>query len=146
MVLRKHFVPSYLFSFVVGFFFGVMIDFHEKWVSLLPTAIPLRIGYFFLSYVIISFGIALSNRCQMPIIPTDLFSRELAEITQINYSKIKISFDTLCLIVTACMTFFFLGHIKGLGVGTVFAALTTGKCVEIIGNKLDRHVVFITCK
>ena len=29
MVLRKRFVPEYLFSFVVGFFFGIMIDFHE---------------------------------------------------------------------------------------------------------------------
>ena len=36
MVLRKRFVPEYLFSFVVGFFFGIMIDFHELWISWLP--------------------------------------------------------------------------------------------------------------
>ena len=29
MVLRKRFVPASLFSFVVGFFFGIMIDLHQ---------------------------------------------------------------------------------------------------------------------
>lgn len=29
MLMRKRFVVSYLFSFVVGFFFGIMIDVHE---------------------------------------------------------------------------------------------------------------------
>ena len=81
MVLRKRFVPEYLFSFVVGFFFGIMIDFHELWISWLPQPLPLRVLYFCISYLVICFGIALSNRCRMPIIPTDLFPRELAEIT-----------------------------------------------------------------
>ena len=51
-----------------------MIDIHEMWITLLPTTLPLRILYFVISYFVISFGIAISNRCQMPIIPTDLFS------------------------------------------------------------------------
>lgn len=78
----------------------------------------------------------------MPIIPTDLFPREFSEITHIGYSRVKISFDVLCLAVTACMTFFCLGHIKGLGIGTVFAAFTMGKCIGIIGEKMDKKVAF----
>ena len=87
MVLRKRFVPEYLFSFVVGFFFGIMIDFHELWISWLPQPLPLRVLYFCISYLVICFGIALSNRCRMPIIPTDLFPRELAEITGTAYPE-----------------------------------------------------------
>ena len=64
MVLRKRFVPEYLFSFVVGFFFGIMIDFHELWISWLPQTLPLRVLYFCISYLVICFGIALSNRCR----------------------------------------------------------------------------------
>ena len=105
MVLRKRFVPEYLFSFVVGFFFGIMIDFHELWISWLPQTLPLRVLYFCISYLVICFGIALSNRCRMPIIPTDLFPRELAEITGTAYSRIKISFDVICLLTTAVLTF-----------------------------------------
>lgn len=122
MILRRKFVPAYLFSFVVGFCFGEMMDINELWVDHLPLSIPLRVAYFILSYLILCFGIALSNRCKLPITPTDLFPREMEDITGKPYSKIKISYDVTCLIITACMTFFFLGHISGLGIGTVLAA------------------------
>ena len=144
MIMRKRFVISYLFSFVVGFFFGIMIDIHEMWITLLPTTLPLRILYFVISYFVISFGITISNRCQMPIIPTDLFPREFSEITAIRYSRVKISFDVLCLLITACMTFAFLGHIRGLGIGTIFAAFTMGKYIGIIGEKLDKKLCFVS--
>ena len=142
MVLRKRFVAPYLFSFVVGFVFGELLDIHELWISILPDALWLRLLYFIVSYLLISFGIALSNRCGLPIIPTDLFPRELAQITGVDYSKIKILFDTICLAVTAGMTYVFLGQIKGLGIGTVLAAFTMGKAVGMIGSRLDRRVQF----
>lgn len=145
MILRKRFVVPYLFSFVVGFVFGQCLDLHEMWIYALPHSIPCRILYFVLSYLLISFGIALSNRCQLPIIPTDLFPRELADITGIDYAKIKISFDVICLTVTACLTGIFLHRIEGLGVGTIVAAFTMGKAVAFMGNLLDRRCQFVSC-
>ncbi len=144
MILRKKFVPQYLFSFVVGFAFGIMVDIHELWVNLLPLTLPLRIIYFCISYFVICFGIALSNRCKFPIIPTDLFPRELSYITKIPYSKIKISFDVICLLATAIITFVFIGQIKGLGVGTVLAAFTMGKAIGLTGEKIDSKVKFVS--
>ena len=142
MVLRKKFIPEYLFSFVIGFFFGKMVDIHQAWVSQLPYTIPLRVLYFVLSYLIICFGIALSNRCKMPIIPTDLFPRELADITKVKYSRIKIGYDVTCLTITALMTCIILGHLDGLGIGTILAAFTMGKVIGMIGDKMDQHVRF----
>lgn len=98
--------------------------------------------YFVVSYLLISLGIALSNHCRLPIIPTDLFPRELSQITGLSYPKIKISFDAICLVVTAGMTYLFLGQVKGIGIGTVLSALTMGKVIGVIGNWLDRHFVF----
>ena len=103
------------------------MDLHELWITRLPLNIPLRILYFVLSYLIICFGIALSNRCKLPIIPTDLFPREAADITKVPYARIKIGFDVTCLVITACMTFFCLGHIMGLGIGTIVASFYHGK-------------------
>ena len=143
MVLRRRFVPSYLFSFVVGFVFGELLDLHELWVNLLPQGLGWRVAYFVVSYLLISFGIALSNRCGLPIIPTDLFPRELVQITGAGYPKIKISFDLICLAATAGMTFLFLGHLDGLGVGTVLAAFTMGKAVGLMGTWLDERVCFV---
>lgn len=144
MILKKRFVPSYLFSFVAGFLFGELMDLHELWITKLPLSIPLRIFYFVLSYIILCFGIALSNRCKLPIIPTDLFPRDLSEIIKKPYSVVKITFDVTCLVVTACLTYFALGKILGLGVGTVVAAFTMGKGVSIAGNLIDRKMTFVS--
>ena len=144
MIMRKKFVAPYLFSFVVGFAFSEMLDVHELWLNILPTGLPERAVYFIVSYLILSFGIALSNRCGLPIIPTDLFPRELADITKVKYSKTKIGFDVTCLAVTALMTGIFLGHLDGLGIGTIMAAFTMGKAVGMMGNWMDRHVKFVS--
>ena len=93
MLMRRKFIPAYLFSFAVGFAFGEMMDVHELRINQLPLNFPLRIFYFVLSYLILCFGIALSNRCKLPIIPTDLFPRELMDITKQPYSRVKISYD-----------------------------------------------------
>ena len=130
MLMRKKFVPTYLFSFVVGFVFGELMDLHELWITRLPVNLPLRVLYFVLSYLILCFGIALSNRCKLPIVPTDLFPREVSDITKVPYSRIKIGFDVTCLMVTALLTFFGLGRIEGLGIGTVAAAFTMGKLLD----------------
>lgn len=144
MIMRKRFVLQYLFSFVVGFAFSEMLDVHEMWIGILPTDVYWCVLYFIISYILLSFGIALSNRCCLPIIPTDLFPREVSQITGIEYSRIKIPFDVICLFVTGIMTWAFLGHIDGLGVGTVLAAFTMGKAVSIIGERLDRHYRFVS--
>ena len=144
MVLRRRFVVSYLGSFVVGFVFGELLDVHELWIGVLPNALGWRVLYFAVSYLLITFGIVLSNRCHLPIIPTDLFPRELSQILGVGYPKVKVSFDVASLALTAGMTFFFLGHLDGLGVGTILAAFTMGKAVGLMGEKLDRHVRFVS--
>ena len=94
------------------------------------------------SFAVISFGIALSNRCGLPIIPTDLFPRELADILGVPYARVKIGFDVICLAITAAVTGIFLGQVKGLGAGTILAAFTMGKAVGMIGNWMDARVRF----
>lgn len=142
MLLRKRFVPSYLFSFGVGFVFGKLLDVHELWIGILPEELWCRVIYFIVSYLCLSLGIALSNRCGLPITPTDLFPRELSWILSIPYPRIKISFDVICLGVTAGLTILFLGHLDGLGIGTVLAAFTIGKSVGIVGEWLDGRFRF----
>ena len=144
MVLRERFVPSYLFSFVAGFFFGKLLDVFGAWLPCLPYSWGWRIFYFVASCPVIALGIALSNRCKLPIIPTDLFPRELSAIKNFKYSKVKISFDVICLATTALITGIGLGRIKGLGIGTILAAFTMGKVIGLVGEKLDKHFRFVT--
>lgn len=144
MQLRKKFVPSYLLSFGVGFVFSQLLDLFGLYIHLLPQDLFWRVVYFVISYVIICIGIALSNRCGLPIIPTDLFPRELSNIIKVAYAKIKITFDVTCLAITAGLTALLLGHLDGLGIGTILAAFTMGKGVAFAGNYLDQHFQFVT--
>ena len=69
MIMRRKWVWPYLFSFVVGFAFSELLDVHELWIDVLPHTLPWRVVYFVVSYLLICFGIALSNRCGLPIVP-----------------------------------------------------------------------------
>ena len=134
MILRKKFVSQYLFSFVVGFIFSELLDVHKLWIDVLPTDLGWCVLYFAVSYFLLCIGIALSNRCKLPI----------SEIINVLYSKVKIIFDVTCLAVTAGMTLIFLGRLDGLGIGTVLAAFTMGKTVGIIGNMMDKKFRFVS--
>lgn len=56
-----------------SFAFGELLDVYGQWAAALPDALVWQIVYFVSSYLIIGLGIALSNRCGLPIIPIGLF-------------------------------------------------------------------------
>ena len=144
MVLRRKFVPSYLFSFVVGFFFGTLLDVFGAWLPCLPFTLGWRIFYFVLSCPIVGFGIALSNRCKLPIIPTDLFPREVSAVTGLPYQRVKTVFDLSCLAVTLTLLLAAVHRVSGIGVGTVFCALVMGKVIARAGAALERRFCFVS--
>lgn len=144
MLLRRQFVPSYLFSFVVGFVFGTLLDVYGAWLPCLPDALPWRILYFALSCPVVSLGIALSNRCLLPIIPTDLFARDLAQILRKPYPRVKMTFDLTAVALSVLLTAGVLGQLQGIGAGTVIGALTYGPLAGVWGKFLDKRFTFVS--
>ena len=144
MLLRRQFVPSYLFSFVVGFVFGTLLDVYGAWLPCLPDALPWRILYFALSCPVMSLGIALSNRCLLPIIPTDLFARDLAQILSKPYPRVKMTFDLTAVALSVLLTAGVLGQLQGIGAGTVIGALTYGPLAGVWGKFLDKRFTFVS--
>ena len=142
LILAKQFRPSYVFSFVVGIGFGVMLDVHGLWVTQLPDLLALRICYLVASFFILGFGISLSNLCGLPIIPTDLFPREFSLLTGLGYGKVKTSFDILCLALTLLLSFLVLHRLTTIGIGTVLCAFFMGKYVAFLNESLRQHVRF----
>ena len=137
-------MPSYLFSFVAGFFFGKLLDVFGAWLPCLPYSLGWRIFYFVASCPVIALGIALSNRCKLPIIPTDLFARDLSEIIRKPYAKVKTTMDLTCVAVSIVLTVVGTGTLKGVGIGTVVAALTYGRTAGLIGNLIDKKFYFVS--
>ena len=144
MLLRRRFVPDYLLAFLVGFAFGEMMDVHALWINKLPLTPVLRVVYFLISFAALTLGIALSNCCKLPIIPTDLFPRELAAILNKPYKTVKTRFDLACLTLTVTLSLIFLHGIRGIGVGTVFCAFVMGRCISWAGERLTNRYVFVS--
>ena len=49
-----------------------------------------------------------------------------------------------CLAATLVLTLVFLGHIQGLGIGTVVAAFTMGKGIALTGELYDKRFAFVS--
>ena len=67
-------------------------------------------------------------------------ARELSTLAHIPYARVKIGFDVACLATTLV----FLGHIQGLGIGTVVAAFTMGKGIALAGELYDKRFAFVS--
>ena len=87
-------------------------------------------------------GICLANNCMLPIIPTDIFPRDLSAILKKNYKTIKTSFDLCCLTTTVILSLTILHRFYGIGIGTIFCAFLTGKTVSVIQRFIGSHVEF----
>ena len=78
----------------------------------------------------------------LPIIPTDIFPRDLSGIVKKNYKVIKTAFDLSCLTTTVILSLAILHGFYGIGIGTVFCAFLTGKTVSVIQKFIGSHVEF----
>ena len=131
MILKKAFCFEYIFSFVVGIGFGKMIDVHDAWLAIFAKYNGVKCTVFCTWILIIGFGIALANRCMLPIIPTDTFPRDMSEILNKPYKYVKTTFDLCCLTTTLVLSIGILHGLHGVGVGTVLCAFITGKTVSM---------------
>lgn len=144
MLVRRRFVPTYLLSFVVGVVFGVAMDIHEMWISLLPTLFPLRVLYLVLGMLGLALGLSLGNRCKLPILPVDLFSRELSAVFRWPYRRVKTTCDLVSLTLTVVLSLGVLGNLNGVGLGTLLCALFIGTLVSKFNGFLDRKFCFVS--
>lgn len=78
----------------------------------------------------------------MPIVPTDIFPRDLSELLHKKYHRIKTTFDLTCLTTTVLLSLLILHHLYGIGIGTFFCAFITGRTVALVQKFIGNHVEF----
>jgi uncharacterized membrane protein YczE len=89
-----------------------------------------RVIYFGAGFSLLSIGICLMIKSNMPVLPFDNIPRDIAEYFNTTYKKVKTSFDLICVCVTVILSVAFLKGIYGVGPGTIITALITGKVVD----------------
>ncbi|MDO4535820.1 MAG: DUF6198 family protein [Clostridium perfringens] len=142
VLVTRRFKKQYIVSFFLAVIFGYFIDFFNIFVPKLPNNIFLNTIYFIVSFFILSLGICLLLRCTMPILPIDTFTREVPIHFNSTYKIVKTRFDLISLAITVILSLVFLKEFKGIGIGTVICALTTGKVVTYIVSFIDKRYYF----
>lgn len=137
LLLRAVYVRELLGQLVTTLAFGCSIDFSmglldwfvpvsslEQWLACL------------LSIVILALGIFLEVRAKVFLVAGEGVVSVLAFISQKKFSLIKNCFDLTLVTLAIAISWLAFGTLKGVGAGTVVAAVLVGRCVHFYESRL----------
>lgn len=144
LLLRKNFQPVQLLQIPVGVIFGYFTTFCNYLVTFLPSPDNLAIRIFMVlaSTVFVAFGIFLYLPANLIPLAGEGCMQAVSSVTHIEFSKVKIAFDCVMVIVSATTCLTLLHSLGSVGAGTIIAAILVGTLVGIInrafGSQRDR--------
>jgi len=138
-ILRRKFEPVQLFQLLIGFVFGMLIDFNMLLTSWLA---PAYLWHKVLSQVagctVLGMGIALEVRCGSVTMPGEGFPAAICKKTGAEFPKVKICVDVALVVlgIVSCYAFWGSWQWHIVGVGTLFAMFYVGIVVRFAGKHL----------
>jgi uncharacterized membrane protein YczE len=146
MAIMKCFKTDYLISFIVVAVYSVIIDFGNYILKNTDGGILSKAFFWIIGFFLVCTGIAFFFICKLPIMPVDLFTREISIEKHMVYRKVKISFDLSCLIISILVGILFVKKLVGIGFGTVIAASCTGLTANYLIKSLKKYIDIISVK
>jgi uncharacterized membrane protein YczE len=86
-------------------------------------------------------AIALMVGSRIPLMIIDTFINDLTIHFHVTYRRIKTLFDIICVVLSVILSLVFLGHLAGVGIGTVIMAFITGLGVHVANTSLSKVIV-----
>ncbi len=154
VILRRRYKPLQLFQLLVGALFSVFLDVNMAITAPLaaePGAGGLAWGLFlvFAGGTIMGFGVACEVRCKSVMMPGEGIQVAIAQVSGIEFSKVKIAVDTTLvgIAIACCFAFFGTWRWDMIGVGTLVSMVYIGIMVRVFSPHLawlDRLLDFAT--
>ena len=98
MLAARQFSIRYLSAFVVSVAFGYLLDAANLLLKLLPRILIARCAYFALGTVCLIVGVCLMMYSELPILPQDLFVRELSKLRGWKLQRVNLLPETSLLL------------------------------------------------
>ena len=133
---------TYLLSFVTAFIYGSLLDGFVLLLEGLPTALGWRILWFILGMGTISLSVSLFFRTYIPPAVYELFVSQVTDRLRLPVSRFKIAFDCSFLVLSAALSLLLFRGLRGIGVGTVIAAVGNGLLIGLLTKWEDRCFTF----
>ena len=138
IAILKEVKTYYAVSLGVGIVFGVLLDLFKPLIFSLPDATWLVPVYLVSSLLIISVGITFFMKCQLPLMPCDIFVRNIVVERHLPLGRTKTIFDISCLVFSIAISLIFTGAIRDIGIGTVISAILTGTLVTLVSKQISK--------
>lgn len=135
LILRKRFRPIQFLQIGVTTLFSVCIDifmFLLSWVD--PANLLLKFAALLSGCIILAFGICIEVAPNVLMVPGEGIVQAIAGTFRWRFGTVKIAFDTTLVLIACVMsfTFFGIGNLVGLGIGTILSMVLVGRFVNLV--------------
>ena len=135
---------TYIFSFMIGLLFGLLVDLFSEALKILPTEFGYRVIYFIVGWLLMALTASLFIRTTYPLMPFDGFVADLSAFTNKPVKTVKTGVDISFIMITLIISYIKLNKIVGVGVGTICMALMTGSLEQWYLKSIDRKYFFVS--
>lgn len=138
-LLRGRFPRIQLLQIAVAFLFGYFCDF-GVWAAapLRPSAYAGQLALMLASCVVQAAGIALEISAGVLLLAGEGAALAVAEVTRIDFGRVKIGLDILFVAVGAALGLWLFGSLDGIREGTLVSALLVGWIIRRIRPAVER--------
>lgn len=141
-ILKKDFKVRHLLQLFFAYAFGLFTDMSLFFTRNLVTDLYLvRILFLAFSLVLIAFGVYTVVLTDVVLNAPDGLVKTISERWNINFSKVKSSFDITCVLTSIILSLIFIGEISGLREGTIISALSIGNIIGFISRRYKGHII-----
>lgn len=140
MLIIRKFKPGYLFSFVLAFIFGFLLDGWTGMMADWPMAMAWRLAYYIIGFCFMAAGIASFLLCGTPVLPYDAVPRAFVMEKGLSVRTARTGFEVISLVASLSLSLLLLGRVIGIGVGTVVSALFMGTLASMVTKWMQQRL------
>lgn len=137
LILRAVYLREIAGQLATTLAFGYSIDFSMGLLDwFVPASVLEQWLACLLSIIVLALGVFLEVRAKIFLVAGEGVVSVLAFVTQKKFSFIKNCFDITLVTIAIIISWNQFGILKGVGAGTVVAAVLVGRCVHLYENRL----------
>lgn len=143
-ISTKKITLKYIISFINAFIYGLIIDGVEYLLRNVTAAtIAGRIVFFFFGFWFVVLAVILFFRTNIPLLPYDMFVKDLSVYKKWEMSRFKIVFDISWIFFVPPLSYLCFGKLVGIGWGTIISAIFIAVSVSLTIKYFDKVFVLV---
>ena len=138
VILGKNFKLEYLLQIPVSFAFGYFINICMEILFFVnPTVYSSQVMYLLLGCLILGLGVYMEILADVVMLPGESFVRSVVFRWETEFGSTKVAFDVSVTLIAVLLSFIFVKHLDGVGLGTIIAAVLVGFIARLLAKKFS---------